>query len=199
MIKKFLSIIFVLNLLLSGNAKAEVLHLKCLYTNKTRYTAWDGVLKKEVSDIDPVFEMVYSFDLDKETMIGKNYKIWKEGTGKFKVLVLEDKIIWLDPRLAKEKTRAIFMDMFGQTALSTYLYHEINRYDGAVELSFYSQQWTIGKKLNDLGAFDLSEEDLKYVKEINKLAKSDRNQKDNILVSTDIGKCEKLKKKKKKF
>ena len=196
--KKLLGII-VLGFLLSGNAYAEVLHLKCLYTNKTQYTAWDGVLKKEVSDIDPVFEMVYSIDLDKKKMIGKNYKIWKEGTNKFKVLVLEDKIIWLDPRLAKEETRAIFMDMFGQTALATYVYNEINRYDGTVELSFYSQQWTIGKKLNDLGVFDLSEEDLKYVKKINKLAKSDRNQKDNILVSTDTGKCEKLKKLEKKF
>ncbi|MDB2679026.1 hypothetical protein N9Y98_03115 [Candidatus Pelagibacter bacterium] len=196
--KKLLTIM-VLGLLLSGNANAEVLHLKCLYTNKTQYTAWDGVLKKEVSDIDPVFEMVYSFDLDKEKMIGKNYKIWKEGTGEFKVLVLEDKIIWLDPRLLKEDKRPLFMDIFGQTALTTYVYNEINRYDGTIELSFYSQQWTIGKKLNDLNVFDLSEEDLKYVKEINKLAKSDRNQKDNILVSTDTGKCEKLKKLEKKF
>tara|TARA_B110000261_G_scaffold61067_1_gene71854 strand:+ start:289 stop:885 length:597 start_codon:yes stop_codon:yes gene_type:complete len=197
--KKLLSVILVICSLLGGNAYAEVLHLKCLYTNKTQYTAFDGALQKEVLDIDPVWEMVYSIDLDKGKMIGKNYKIWKEGTNKFKVLVLEDKIIWLDPRLAKEETRAIFMDMFGQTALATYVYNEINRYDGTVELSFYSQQWTIGKKLNDLGVFDLSEEDLKYVKKINKLAKSDRNQKDNILVSTDTGKCEKLKKLEKKF
>ena len=189
----------VICLLLGGNAYAEVLHLKCLYTNKTQYTAWDGVLKKEVSDIDPVFEMVYSFDLDKEKMIGKNYKIWKEGTSKFKILVFEDKIIWLDPSLLEEDKRPLFMDVFGQTALAAYVYNEINRYDGTVELSFYSQQWTIGKKLNDLGVFDLSEEDLKYVKKINKLAKSDRNQKDNILVSTDTGKCEKLKKLEKKF
>ena len=197
--KKLFSTIFVLVLLLSGSANAEVLHLKCLYTNKTQYTAFDGALQKEVLDIDPVFEMVYSIDLDKEKMIGKNYKIWKEGTNKFKVLVLEDKIIWLDPRLLKEDKRSLFKDVFGQTALSTYVYNEINRYDGAVELSFYSQQWTIGKKLNDLGVFDLSEEDLKYVKKINKLAKLDRNQKDNILVSTDTGKCEKLKKLEKKF
>jgi hypothetical protein len=197
--KKLFSTIFILGLLLSANAKAEVLHLKCLYTNKTQYTAWDGVLKKEVSDIDPVWEMVYSIDLDKKKMIGKNYEIWKEGTSNLKVLVLEDKIIWLDPSLLEEDKRPLFMDIFGQTALATYIYNEINRYDGTVELSFYSQQWTIGKKLNDLGVFDLSEEDLKYVKEINKLAKSDRNQKDNILVSTDIGKCEKLKKLEKKF
>ena len=196
--KKILGIV-VLCLLLSGNAYAEVLHLKCLYTNKTQYTAWDGVLKKEVSDIDPVFEMVYSIDLDKKKMIGKNYEIWKEGTGKSKVLVFEDKIIWLDPSLLEEDKRPLFMDLFGQTALAAYIYNEINRYDGTVELSFYSQQWTIGKKLNDLGVFDLSEEDLKYVKKINKLAKSDRNQKDNILVSTDTGKCEKLKKLEKKF
>jgi len=197
--KKLFSTIFILGLLLSANVKAEVLHLKCLYTNKTQYTAWDGVLKKEVSDIDPVFEMVYSIDLDKKKMIGKNYEIWKEGTSNLKVLVFEDKIIWLDPSLLEEDKRPLFMDLFGQTALATYIYNEINRYDGTVELSFYSQQWTIGKKLNDLGVFDLSEEDLKYVKEINKLAKSDRNQKDNILVSTDIGKCEKLKKLEKKF
>ena len=196
--KKLLGII-VFSLLFSGNAYAEVLHLKCLYTNKTQYTAWDGVLKKEVSDIDPVFEMVYSIDLDKKKMIGKNYEIWKEGTGKSKVLVFEDKIIWLDPSLLEEDKRPLFMDLFGQTALAAYIYNEINRYDGTVELSFYSQQWTIGKKLNDLGVFDLSEEDLKYVKKINKLAKSDRNQKDNILVSTDTGKCEKLKKLEKKF
>jgi hypothetical protein len=196
--KKLLGIM-VICLLLGGNAYAEVLHLKCLYTNKTQYTAWDGVLKKEVSDIDPVFEMVYSIDLDKKKMIGKNYEIWKEGTGKSKVLVFEDKIIWLDPSLLEEDKRPLFMDLFGQTALAAYIYNEINRYDGTVELSFYSQQWTIGKKLNDLGVFDLSEEDLKYVKKINKLAKSDRNQKDNILVSTDTGKCEKLKKLEKKF
>ena len=54
----------VICLLLGGNAYAEVLHLKCLYTNKTQYTAFDGALQKEVSDIDPVFEMVYSIDLD---------------------------------------------------------------------------------------------------------------------------------------
>ena len=196
--KLFLSILVICSLL-GGNAYAEVLHLKCLYTNKTQYTAWDGVLKKEVSDIDPVFEMVYSIDLDKKKMIGKNYEIWKEGTGKSKVLVFEDKIIWLDPSLLEEDKRPLFMDLFGQTALAAYIYNEINRYDGTVELSFYSQQWTIGKKLNDLGVFDLSEEDLKYVKKINKLAKSDRNQKDNILVSTDTGKCEKLKKLEKKF
>ena len=104
--KKLLGII-VFSLLFSGNAYAEVLHLKCLYTNKTQYTAYDGALQKEVSDIDPVFEMVYSIDLDKEKMIGKNYKIWKEGTNKFKVLVLEDKIIWLDPRLLKEDKRSL--------------------------------------------------------------------------------------------
>jgi hypothetical protein len=196
--KKLLGIM-VICLLLGGNAYAEVLHLKCLYTNKTQYTAYDGALQKEVLDIDPVWEMVYSIDLDKGKMIGKNYKIWKEGTSKFKILVFEDKIIWLDPSLLEEDKRPLFMDVFGQTALAAYVYNEINRYDGTVELSFYSQQWTIGKKLNDLGVFDLSEEDLKYVKKINKLAKSDRNQKDNILVSTDTGKCEKLKKLEKKF
>ena len=196
--KKLLGIVF-LSLLLSGNTYAEVLHLKCLYKKNIQYSAYDGGLQKEASDIDPVWEMVYSFDLDKKTMIGKNYKIWKEGTGKFKVLVLEDKIIWLDPRLVKEESRAIFMNIFGQTALSTYLYNEINRYDGNAEMSFYSQEWTMGKKLNDLDVFDLSEEDLKFVTKINKLAKSNRNQKDNILVSTKIGTCKKLKKLEKKF
>ena len=196
--KKFLGIV-VLGLLWCNVSFADLLHLKCSYTKNVRYSAFDGVFKEEILDVDPVFEMVYSIDLNKGKMVGKNYKIWKDTGEDYRVLVLDDKIVWLDPRLIEEDERSTFMSVFGQTALSLYVYNEISRYDGAVEMSLYSQEWTMGKKLTEMNIFDLSEKDLKFVEKINKLAKENRKQKDNILASTKTGTCEKIEKLEKKF
>ena len=196
--KKLLGIV-VLGLLWCNVVIADVLHLKCSYTKNVRYSAFDGGLQEEVSEIDPVWEMVYSIDLNKEKMVGKNYKIWKDTGHTYQVLVFDDKIVWLDARLVKEDLRPTFLSVFGQAALSIYNYNEISRYDGGVELSMYSQEWDMGKKLDDLNMFEISKEDFKYIEKINKLAKENRNQKDNILVSTKTGTCEKMQKLEKKF
>ena len=202
--KKLLAIL-VLGLLWCNVGFAKVIHLKCIYTKRIAYTAYDGKLEKKTTDINPVSEMVYSIDLDKEKMVGKNYEIWDYPENfEYDTHVFENKIIWLDSMIVEQK-QSVFLNVFGQKAVSAYNYNEVNRYTGDIELSTYSQEYDAGKLFNELYySSDLSseikkKEGLKYVHEINKIAQENRKQKGNVLVSTELGSCDEMEKLDKKF
>ena len=202
--KKLLAIL-VLGLLWCNVGFAKVIHLKCIYTKEIRYTAYDGKLEKKTTDMNPVSKLVYSIDLDKEQMVGKNYEIWDNPENlKYDTHVFENKIIWLDSMIVEHKQH-VFLDVFGQKAVSAYNYNEINRYNGDIKLSTYSQEFDTAKLFHeryfsrDVSSEIKKTEGLKYVHEINKIAKKNRKQKDNILVSTQLGSCDKMEKLDKKF
>jgi|TARA_B100001964_G_scaffold26179_1_gene26066 hypothetical protein len=204
--KKLFLYIF-LGLLLCNVGYTKVVHLKCTYTKVTNYTAYGGKLEKQTRDISPVWEMVYSIDLDKEIMIGKNYKIWDSSEtpkeSKYDTHVFEDKIIWIDKDIVEHKQK-VFVDVYGQKAVSAYNYNEINRYNGEAELSMYSQEYRMGKLFHENYDLAASSENkkirgLNFIHKINKIAKENRKQKDNILVNTSLGSCDKMEKLDKKF
>ena len=193
--KKLLGIL-VLGLLWCSTGLTEILHLKCSYNYSDTLSNYGGTM--EGKKVNPPFEIVYSLDLKKGKMIGKDYKIW-DSSGTYEVAVYDHKIFWIDYNMATEHQKKRFLQYFEHETTSLFLYTEINRYDGNTKMSIYINDFTGGKKLyeNYVKKEAHGKADFEFIEKFIKLA--DKKQKEIILTQSTKGKCAKIDKFKKKF
>ena len=193
---KKLSLYVFLVLLWCSTGLTEILHLKCSYNYSETLSNYGGTMEGEKKN--PPFEIVYSLDLTKGKMIGKDYKIWDD-SGTYEVAVYDHKIFWIDYNMATEHQKKRFLQYFGQETTSLFSYTEINRYDGNTKMSLYINDFTGGKKLyaNYVKKKAHEKADFEFLEKFIKLA--DKKQKEIILTQSTKGKCEKIHKFKKKF
>ena len=208
--KKLLGIV-VLSLSFCNLGYSEILHLKCELKEIINYSPFKGKLIDSENKLTPMEEHVYSIDLSKEAIIGYNYEIWKNRPPKPHIHIFEDQIILVEIGMWDEKVAsAIIKPFWEQTAFSFYHYIEINRINGNIEISKYSQNIELANQLNNKYISYININDslkkklkgLEFIYKINKIADNsaeNKEQRNNIIMLKKSGACEKLEKLKQKF
>ena len=209
--KKLLGIV-VLGLLWCNISFSEILHLKCELNEIKNYSPFKDKLINSIDELNPKEEYVYSIDLSKEAVIGYNYEIWKSRSPSPYVHVFEDQIILVELGMwpEGETGTAIIKTFWEQIPFSFYNYIKINRGNGNIEISKYSQNIKIGNQMNNKyfsyislnDSFKKKIKGLEFIYTINKIADrtaENKEQRDNIIMLKKSGSCKKLKKLEKKF
>ena len=208
--KKLLGIV-VLSLSFCNLGYSEILHLKCELKEIINYSPFKGKLIDSENKLTPVEEYVYSIDLSKEAIIGYNYEIWKNRPPSPYIHIFEDQIILVELGMWDEAIASTILKSFWeQTAFSFYHYIKINRMNGTIEVSKYSQDIEFANDLNNkyisyISINDSIEKKLKglnFIYKINKIADDtaeNKNQRNNVIIYKKTGSCQKLEKLKQKF
>ncbi len=203
--KKILGIIF-LGLLWPKISYSEVIHLKCEYLKIINYSPFKDKSVESEKKLSPPKEHVFSIDLVNETIIGSNYEIWKDRKP-IPIQVFDDQIVIVQVSLPDQVHEILIKTYWEQIPFSFYNYTKINRFQGVIEHSKYSQDAETAIKMNDkyfnvLENIEKRKEGLKFIHKLNSIAKNslkNKSQNNNILISKLTGNCEKLKKLEKKF